>query len=84
MKAEISLKQLYFNLPIANFFFRKQAWDTFEEMVHIVRGNELESRFDELQEAIEGYYGDDLDVFEEECYSMSAQEILDQLEIETW
>lgn len=50
-------------------------------MVKLVHGDKLEIRFDELSDAIEGYY-DNLEEFEEECYNLSAQEILDQLEIE--
>ena len=83
MKATITLQQLWFNATLLDFFFCKQARETFEEMVRIARGDKSQSRFMELENAIEGYYLD-LDEFEEDCYNLSAQEILDQLEIETW
>lgn len=83
MKATITLQQLWFNATLLDFFFRKQARETFEEIIDLTGARESESRFNELSEAIEGYYLD-LDEFEEDCYNLSAQEILDQLEIETW
>ena len=82
MTTTITLQQLWFNATLLNFFFRIQAIDTLEEIIDLTGARESESRFNELSEAIEGYYLC-LDEFEEDCYNLSAQEILDQLEIET-
>lgn len=80
MKVTITLQQLWFNATLLNFFFRTQAIDTLEEIMDFIGARESESRFNELSEAVEGYYSD-LEEFEEDCYDLSAQEILDQLEI---
>ena len=81
MKAEITLKQLWFNPQIASFFFRQQAWKEFEKLVKLIGADADEDQFDALSEAVEGYYGD-LDEFEEELYDRTAEEIVGDLMIE--
>lgn len=79
MKTNVTLSQMYFNYRILDFFFRKQARRTFEEIIK--RAGDTQAKFDELTDAIEGYY-DSIDEFEEDCYNMTATEVLDNLEIE--
>ena len=79
MTANVSLQQIYFNPTILDFFFRKQARNTFEELIN--RAGNSPTAFQELEDAIEGYYMS-LEDFEEDCYNLSAEEILDSLEVE--
>ena len=69
MKAEITIKQLYFNSSILNFFFRTQAENTFNELFEKV----AEST-EQVFEAIENY-SDDLDEVEEMFYNDTIEEI---------
>ena len=79
MKTNVTLSQVYFNYRILDFFFREQARRTFEEIVK--RAGNTQKAFDELSDAIEGYYNS-IDEFEEDCYNLTATEILDNLEVE--
>ena len=81
MKAEITLKQLWFNPQIASFFFRQQAWKEFEKLVDLVGARESEDQFDALSYAVEGVYMD-LDEFKEDLYDRTAEEIVGDLMIE--
>ena len=80
MVASITLEQLWFNTTILDFFFRKQARETLEELVERVGGRKSEAKFNELAERIEDVYVGDLDVFEEDCYNNSVLEIMETLE----
>ena len=44
-----------------------------------MNGREIEANINELSEAIEDFYQGDLNEFEEDCYNMSADDILDQM-----
>lgn len=73
MKAELTIKQLYYNASIMNFFFRTQAENTFNELVE-----KCEESNDAIFEAIENYT-DDLDTIEEMFYNDSIEEIAEAL-----
>lgn len=79
MVASITLEQLWFNHTILDFFFRKQARETLEELVERVGGRKSEEKFNELAERIEDVYVGDLDVFEEDCYNASVEQLMDAL-----
>ena len=79
MKANVSLQSLWFNTNLLNFFFRKQAQETLQDLIDSVHGREDEKRFQELSDRIEDVYGDDLDGFEEDCYNLSWEEIKSNL-----
>lgn len=81
MKAEISLKQLWFNSTIAQFFMRQQALKELERLVKLVGGDTDEDQFDALSDAVEGLYMD-LDEFEEDLYDRAAEDIAADLNIE--
>lgn len=69
MKAELTIKQLYYNSSIMNFFFRTQAENTFNELFELVEESQVE-----VFEAIESY-SDDLDEIEELFYSESIPDL---------
>ena len=73
MKAELTIKQLYYNASIMNFFFRTQAENTFKELVE-----KCEESNDAIFESIENYT-DDLDTIEEMLYNDSIEEIATEL-----
>ena len=73
MKAELTIKQLYYNSSIMNFFFRTQAENTFNELIE-----KCEESNDEIFNAIENY-SDDLDDVEELFYNDSIEEIATEL-----
>ena len=73
MKAELTIKQLYYNTSIMNFFFRTQAENTFNELVE-----KCDESNDEIFNAIENY-SDDLDTIEELMYNDSIEEIATEL-----
>lgn len=73
MKAELTIKQLYYNASIMNFFFRTQSENTFNELIE-----KCEESNDEIFEAIENY-SDDLDEIEEMMYNDSIEEIATEL-----
>ena len=73
MKAELTIKQLYYNASLMNFFFRTQAENTFNELIE-----KCEESNDEIFEAIENY-SDDLDEIEEMMYNDSIEEIATEL-----
>ena len=81
MKAEISLKQLWFNLTIAQFFMRQQALKELERLVKLVGGDTDEDQFDALSDAVEEAYAD-LNEFEEDLYEREAEAIAVDLNIE--
>ena len=73
MKAELTIKQLYYNSSIMNFFFRTQSENTFNELIE-----KCEESNDEIFNAIENY-SDDLDDVEELFYNDSIEEIAAEL-----
>ena len=81
MKAEISLKQLWFNSTIAQFFMRQQALKELERLVKLVGGDTDEDQFDALSDAVEVAYAD-LNEFEEDLYEREAEAIAVDLNIE--
>lgn len=71
MKTSLTLESLWFNNSLRNFFFRKQAWETLEDLV----ANSSLSDKDTL-EHLDDYYNDyDLDDVEEMFYSESVEYI---------
>ena len=76
MKADVTLQALYFNKGIAKFFFREQAYNTLEQLVRLF-GYDSEA-FDELEARVEEVY-QDLDLFEEDCYDLSAEDVAEVL-----
>ena len=73
MKAELTIKQLYYNASIMNFFFRTQAENTFNELIE-----KCTESNDKIFNAIENY-SDDLDDVEEMFYNDSIEEIAEAL-----
>ena len=73
MKAELTIKQLYYNSSIMNFFFRTQAENTFNELIE-----KCEESNDEIFNAIENY-SDDLDTIEEMFYNDDIDDIATEL-----
>ena len=73
MKAELTIKQLYYNSSIMNFFFRTQSENTFNELIE-----KCTESNDEIFNAIENY-SDDLDEVEEMFYNDSIEEIAEAL-----
>ena len=73
MNAELTIKQLYYNASIMNFFFRTQAENTFNELME-----KCEESNDEIFNAIENY-SDDLDTIEEMFYNDDIDEIATEL-----
>ena len=73
MKAEITIKQLYYNSSIINFFFRTQSENTFNELLE-----KCTESNDEIFNAIENY-SDDLDEIEELFYNESLEDIAEEL-----
>lgn len=78
MKATITLQQLWFNATLLDFFFRKQARETFEELVKHVGANNSEAELRDLADRIENEdtYGGDIYLFEEDCYNESVEYLL--------
>ena len=73
MKAELTIKQLYYNASVMNFFFRNQSENTFNELIE-----KCPESNDEIFNAIENY-SDDLDEVEEMFYNDSIEEIAEAL-----
>ena len=73
MKAELTIKQLYYNASIMNFFFRTQSENTFNELIE-----KCTESNDKIFNAIENY-SDDLDEVEEMFYNDSIEEIAEAL-----
>ena len=73
MKAELTIKQLYYNASIMNFFFRTQSENTFNELIE-----KCTESNDEIFNSIENY-SDDLDDVEELFYNDSIEEIATEL-----
>lgn len=76
MKADVTLQNLYWNKGVGTFFFRGQAYRELENLVHAV--GDGAAAFDELEERVEQVY-DNVDDFEEDCYNLSLEEILENL-----
>ena len=80
MKAEITTYQLYWNRSLLDFFFRKQASRTLEELFEHASCDSLQ-----VADIIDDYvYMNDIDVdtFEEMCYDMSVKELAEEIGIE--
>ena len=72
MKSDsLTVRALYYNSSIRNFFLRTQAENTFDELFE-----KVEDSADKVINAIEDY-GDDLDTIEEMLYSDSIEELAD-------
>ena len=70
MKSDIlTVRALYYNPSIRNFFLRTQAENTFDELF-----KKVEKTADEVINAIEDY-DDDLDAIEEMLYSDSIEDL---------
>ena len=69
MKAELTIKQLYYNSSIINFFFRTQSENTFSELFEAVEESQ-----DDVFDAIENY-SEDLDEVEELFYNESIPDL---------
>ena len=70
MKSDsLTVRTLYYNHSIMNFFFRTQAENTFEELF-----NKVEESVDEVIDAMEDY-DNDLDTIEEMLYNDSIEDL---------
>ena len=69
MQAELTMRQVYANHSVLDFFFRTQSENTFNELF-----DSVEERSDEICDAIENY-SDDLDEIEEMFYNDSVEEL---------
>lgn len=72
MVANITMRQLYYNPSLLNFFFREQAQRGLENVIRA-----FDSTLDAL-DTIEEHF-EDLDEFEEVCYSEDLPDILEML-----
>lgn len=72
MVANITMQQLYYNQSLLDFFFREQAQRELENVI-----NAFDSTLDALN-AIEERF-EDMDEFEEICYSEDLPDILEML-----
>lgn len=79
MKAEITVKELYYNPAVKDFFFRAQAYDTLAELLD--RAGDHQTTLDTIDEfaEIQNY---DLDELEELFYSEEVEDIADLIGIE--
>ena len=70
MKSDsLTVRALYYDHSIMNFFFRGQAENTFEELF-----NKVEESVDEVIDAMEAY-DNDLDTIEEMLYNDSIEDL---------
>lgn len=78
MKAEVTISNIYWNNSLSNFFFRKQALSTLEELVKrsAMSGQDT---LDALDDATEDM---DVDDVEEMFYSESVEYCADEFGIE--
>ena len=65
MTAELSMSQIYYNPSILNFFFRKQAVETLEEVLNAFPSvgeglDALETTFEDVDDMEEVLYSEDL------------------------
>lgn len=75
MKKEITFSDLYWNDRLRGFCFRRQAEDTFNEvMQNVVDGPETERMMGEFLESM----FDDVDDLEEYFYNGKIQDIIDE------
>ena len=82
MTAEVTLSNLWWNKGLAGFYFRVQAYDTLEDLVNRIGGQEDQNAFYDLEERIDEVYSS-VDDFEEDCYSCSVEDLLETLGYET-
>lgn len=73
MKADITMKQMYYNAGILNFFFRSQSHNAFNEIF-----DSVEESNEAIFEAMENYT-EDLDDLEEMLYNGTLGEIVETL-----
>lgn len=78
MKAEVSISRIYDAPDWSLYFFTKQAYETFEELVRATGANNSEFAFRVLENTIEDSY-DSLDAFAEDCHNLSVDELLENL-----
>ena len=76
--SDITLSNIWWNGGIRGFFFRDQAVDTLEELVDAVGGRANPDAFAELESRIESEYNS-VEDFEEDCYSSSVEDLLENL-----
>ena len=85
MKADVTLANLYWNKNLASFFFTKQGYETFEDLVHqalvIIPNGTFDQKLDALDQIAEEVYGGDLDAFIDDCHNLSVDKLLDQLSL---
>lgn len=84
MKASITLEQLWFNATLLNFFFRKQAKETLEELANRIGARKNEQEFAVFSDAVETIYDGDLSAFEADCYGESVEDLMVKLGYEDW
>lgn len=76
----LTVKKLWYNLLVLNFFWRDKAQRTLSEVLSKGAGSN-----DDILDQIDEYYednGDDMDQCEEDFYSLSADELIEMIEIE--
>ena len=73
MRTDVTLKQLYYNNSLLNYFFRTQAQDTFNELL-----DRAEDSVEDVLEQLSLHFEDmELDYVEEIFYNDQVQEIAD-------
>jgi len=73
MRTNVTLKQLYYNNSLLNYFFRTQAQDTFNELL-----DRAEDSVEDVLEQLSLHFEDmELDDVEEIFYNDQVQEIAD-------
>lgn len=80
MKAELTIRQLYYNPSILDFFFRTQSRRHFEELVEKSTEDSLVT-LQRIEDNAEWDY-EDLDELEEDFYDMSVEELAEQFGID--
>ena len=75
---KVTLSNIWRNGELRGFLFRDQATETLEELVSAVGGDRDPNLFSELEDRIEQNY-DDVEDFEEDCYSEYVEYLLENL-----
>lgn len=75
MTAEITMRQLWWNHSLMDFFFRNQSEETLNELMDAVEENKAT-----VLDTIDDYY-DDLDECEEDFYNASVDDLIEQLSL---
>lgn len=80
MKAELTIRQLYYNPSILDFFFRTQSRRHFEELVEKSTTDTLVT-LQQIEDNAEWDY-DDLDELEGDFYDLSVEELAEKFGID--